>query len=254
MSRLTSFFFIAGGQRCGTTWLYKQLDRHPEICMARPMRPEPKYFLNSFVRSVDEYVSTFYSHRQDEPCLGEKSTSYCDSPRAVENIVALFPSARIVFVLRNPVQRALSNYFFSVQNGLETRTPEEVFLLGVPSPKYEGTSVNPFDYYARSDYGVMIERFWKVLGRENVGVFLFEQMLAEGSCLKDICSFLALDYPEEYGREVECAIAEGVNSAPRCVVEDDVRQRVQERCKPFVRTLREILPDLDISAWESLGE
>src|SRR5699024_6997393 len=66
-------FFIVGAQRSGTTWLYKMLDQHPEVAMAKPMRPEPKYFLrdDATTRPLAQYEKTYYEKRAGRAC-GEK--------------------------------------------------------------------------------------------------------------------------------------------------------------------------------------
>src|SRR5262245_35557105 len=56
-------FLIAGAPRSGTTWLYHLLDRHPQIYMARPVRPEPKFFLvdELYDRGWQFYVDTWFA-------------------------------------------------------------------------------------------------------------------------------------------------------------------------------------------------
>ena len=54
---MTNHFFIVGAQRCGTTYLYNLLDEHPEIEMAKPVKPEPKFFMKDdlFEKGLDFY-------------------------------------------------------------------------------------------------------------------------------------------------------------------------------------------------------
>ncbi|MEZ9601590.1 sulfotransferase, partial [Vibrio sp. 10N.286.46.A8] len=56
-------FFIVGAQRSSTTWLYKMLQQHPEIKMAEPVKPEPKYFLNDiFDNKKDNYLTKYFKN------------------------------------------------------------------------------------------------------------------------------------------------------------------------------------------------
>ncbi len=104
-------FVIGGAPRCGTTWLYRVLDRHPAIWLAKPVRPEPKFFLvdDEYDKGLDYYRSRWFSAVPDEKIAGEKSTNYLESTSAAERIAANLPEVRLVFLLREPSSRAFSN-------------------------------------------------------------------------------------------------------------------------------------------------
>src|SRR5690606_13316093 len=138
--------FIVGAQRCGTTYLYKLLDEHPEVEMAKPARPEPKFFLKDGSENQrDHYINTYFSN-QNTLLLGEKSTSYIESRRAAERIATCFPDAIIIFLLRNPVSRAISNYWMSVDNELEDQPISVLLDDSMESRPSQGLSVSPFRY------------------------------------------------------------------------------------------------------------
>jgi hypothetical protein len=194
---LEKIFFIAGAQRCGTTWLYNMLDQHPEILMAKPVKPEPKFFMkdNADELGKDHYFNLYFHDYKNETILGEKSTSYIEIPNVPGKIKKMFPIAKIIIILRNPVERTLSNYFFSVKNGFEKRSPEEVFLRQIAPPALIGhTSVSPFDYLKRSEYWRFIPLFKNTFGQENIKILIFEEMLKEAlSNLKSVYSFLGVE-------------------------------------------------------------
>jgi len=150
-----NYFFIAGGQRCGTTYLSNILDSHPSVCMAKPARPEPKFFLSEtcMKKGLNYYLDTYFRDLNKDISdlkIGEKSTSYIEYEFVPFRVKCLFPNAKCIIILRNPVDRALSNYFFSLKNGIETRTLEEVFILKMKPPKINAKiSVSPFKYYER---------------------------------------------------------------------------------------------------------
>ena len=125
-------FFIVGAQRSGTTYLYEMLKQHPKINMAQPVKPEPKYFMehNQDNLNYHNYIDSFFSSRMQGQILGEKSTSYYEYESSARLISSTVPKAKIIFLLRNPIYRALSNYYFSVENGLETRKLTDVFCEG----------------------------------------------------------------------------------------------------------------------------
>ena len=117
---MAEHFFIAGAQRSATTYLYRMLEQHPDITLAQPVRPEPKYFIrDGFSGDLEAYHREFFD-QAGTPWFGEKSTSYIEHPVAAERIARCLPDAVIFFMLRDPVERALSNYRFSVMNGLES--------------------------------------------------------------------------------------------------------------------------------------
>lgn len=195
------YFFIVGAQRSGTTFLYTLLDKHPQIQMARPVRPEPKFFLKEeeYSLGIDFYNKTYYTEiKEGALWLGEKSTGYYETPQVAERIHGFFPEAKIVFLLRNPVDRALSNYFFSVQHGLETRSLADAFLIKVEAPKQtQFTSVNPFDYINRSKYSGYLadyNRFFK----GNVITMISEELFTDKNVLNDFFEVLGVDHADVF--------------------------------------------------------
>jgi len=124
--------FIIGAQRSGSTYLYKVLNCHPEVSMAQPVRPEPKFFLNELLVSKGKkfYEETYFSsHKLGARYFGEKSTSYIESTDAAMRIKKYYPDARILIILRDPVLRAYSNYRFSVVNKLEPLSFEQALAI-----------------------------------------------------------------------------------------------------------------------------
>lgn len=190
-----NFFFIVGAQRSGTTYLYHLLDEHPEIEMARPVKPEPKFFLHDelFALGVDYYQNTFFGKKDGAKVYGEKSTSYIETEAAARRIASTFPQAKILFLLREPIQRAISNYWFSVNNGLETGPMEQAFLQEEARRDHydtQKTSVSPFAYLKRGRYMDYIELYEHYFSRPQIRIILFEQLVASDQALRDLYTFL----------------------------------------------------------------
>ena len=102
--------------------------------MARPARPEPKVFLSDEARRPRRSSGTARPTsptRPTELVLGEKSTSYIEDPRGAARAAAMLGDPHVVVLLRDPVARAVSNWRFSTDNGLEDR-PLEVALAREP--------------------------------------------------------------------------------------------------------------------------
>jgi len=163
---LSRHLLVVGAQRCGTTYLASVLDAHPQVTMARPPRPEPKAFLSDDVLALgaDGYRSTWFAHATTELVLGEKSTSYIEVPQAAARALeVLGPDTHVVAMLRDPVARAVSNWRFSTENGLERRPLAQALRdnLAAAAP-WDGhtTSVSPFAYLERGRYAEHLEAWW----------------------------------------------------------------------------------------------
>jgi len=187
-------FFIVGAQRSATTYLYTILDEHPEICMAKPVKPEPKYFLNNTF-DEDEYYSRYYKDFSYKiKIYGEKSTSYYEKESVAQKIAVNIPYAKIIFILANPVDRALSNYKFSLENGLETRSLKNVFLNIIPIDSSDySTSVNPFNYIERGIYYRFLEYYYSYFPKENIKIIVKEEFTNNINAIQNLYNFLECD-------------------------------------------------------------
>lgn len=189
------YVFIIGAQRSGTTLLAEVLDSHPGVSFAKPLRPEPKYFLRpDSETSREDYESRYFSGLSAEVMRGEKSTSYIEYERVAQRIATLFPTGLCIALLRDPVERAVSNYWFSVQHGHEKRSPEEALN---PETQNEalvpGVSASPFAYLRRGRYLGYLETYARVLGRDRLLVLQTEHLVHENDAWPQVYSFLGLD-------------------------------------------------------------
>jgi hypothetical protein len=195
---VSEHFFIVGAQRSGTTYLYHLLAEHPEIEMAKPLRPEPKFFLlnDLFEQGLVYYEDHFFENKAGAWLRGEKSTSYIESEQAAQRIVGCFPETKILFLLRDPIERAISNYWLSVNSGLETMPMAEAFLHEAErrlNYNDEYISVSPYAYLKRGhyiDYISMYERHFPV---ESLRVMLYEQFVGSAAEVHDLYAFLGVD-------------------------------------------------------------
>lgn len=172
-------FFIVGAQRSGSTYLYELLSEHPEIEMNQPSVPEPKFFLaeGSEFRK-NEYLQRFFPDCQT-PIRGEKSTSYLEVKDAARRISIAFPDATIVVILRNPIERAISNYWFSVQNKFETLSIDQALLADLAQERqYKGNlSVSPYRYLKRGRYIEYLEVYAHFFALKQLQILVFEDFV-----------------------------------------------------------------------------
>jgi Sulfotransferase domain len=196
-------FIIAGAPRSGTTWLYLLAQRHPQLAMAKPMMPEPKFFLvdELWRRGVDYYSSKWFDALPAGRILGEKSTNYLEAPEVAERMSRVLPRAKLIFLLRNPVERAYSNYLWSRQNGLETETFERALALEEqrerdlsPQLRY----ARPHAYFTRGLYAEHLARFFRWFPRAQILILRHEDMAVRpGPVAADFHRFLGIaELPE----------------------------------------------------------
>jgi hypothetical protein len=192
-----SNFFIVGAQRCSTTWLYHMLNAHPDIQMNTTIRPEPKYFLKDdcILNEKDYFLSVFnQSEPNDSAVYGEKSTSYIESTDAAHKIKSVFPDAKIIILVRDPIKRAISNYYFSLNNGIEMRTCLDAVLGNGEKPILKQVlSTDPFDYLGRGRYEKYIDNYVTIFGRDQVGIFVQENITNNIFSLNEVFDFLNVD-------------------------------------------------------------
>lgn len=190
-------FLVIGGQRCGTTYLHRCLDTHPDITMARPARPEPKVFLSpeSTVRGLEWYRETYFPHATTEAVLGEKSAGYLETAAAADRAAAMLGEADILVVLRDPIERAVSNWRFSTENGLEQRRIDVALADNLTGPTAwdpRHTSVSPYAYLERGRYADHLGP-WLAAFPGRVHVRFYEELVGDASVVAGLFEVLGVD-------------------------------------------------------------
>jgi hypothetical protein len=164
---LIATFLIGGAPRSGTTYLCEALDTHPEIVIARPFIPEPKVFVTPAdgPAAYRERYRRFFGPEMANRQRGEKTSTYLENADACERIWLTIPDVRIMFIVREPVARAYSNWLWSGMRGLETLSFEEAIRREgtrlSPLPP-EQAYARPFDYLARADYARFARRYYPI--------------------------------------------------------------------------------------------
>lgn len=176
---------IAGAPRCGTSWLYELADRHPGIEMARPRSPEPKFFLDDavYARGLDYYSNTWFRNIAADKVAGEKSTNYLENSLAASRIAEHLPGVKLIFMLRDPVERAYSNYRWSRMNGIEEEVFEramELELAGAREVPEHLRYARPFAYLERGLYARLLAPWFERFPRGHILCLRFEDIVAGG--------------------------------------------------------------------------
>jgi Sulfotransferase family len=213
---------VIGAQRCGTTYLHTMLDAHQQITMARPANPEPKVFISdeATARGAEWYRETYFAHARDELLLGEKSTSYLEDPAAPERAAGMLGEIHVLAILRDPVKRAISNWRFSTENGLETRSLETALqenLAGSREWDPSRTSVSPFAYLERGRYVDYLVP-WMSTFPETSHVLFLEELLEVGRLSDGLWTALGVA-PELAPRDHDDAVNQSPGEPPGLTAE-----------------------------------
>jgi Sulfotransferase domain len=191
---------VIGGLKCGTTSLHHYLNLHPQIAMSRPKE------LNFFVAELnwDLGPEWYASHFDRETEVrGESSPHYTNLPRFTgvpERMRRLLgPSALVIYMVREPIERMLSHYLHNVGGGYETRSMAEA--LADPASAY----------VARSRYAMQLEPYLAGFDRERVLVVANEDLAGDrDATLRRVFGFLGVDEAsssEQFEREWETGSA-----------------------------------------------
>jgi hypothetical protein len=198
--RVLPDFVILGTQRGGTTSLYQWLSLHPD--MAPALKKEVHYFDVHYARGLRWYRSHF-PLRGSGKLTGEASPYMLFHPLAPARAARDLPaSTRFIVLLREPVQRTVSGYWYSARRkrferetferaiALESerlQTGTERVLRGERSVEHSG-----YSYVARSEYVGQVQAWFDAVGRERILVVESEQMFARPEVSNGIVEWLGL--------------------------------------------------------------
>lgn len=231
---------VIGGQRCGTTWFQQVLASHPDVRLPRVVRPEPKFFLTD--DDHDRYDALF---DRVDGVLVDKSTTYHERADAAANAHRCVPDATVVAVLRDPVERAYSNWRFSVANGLETLAFADSLTAQAQARTVEGLSTSPFASLHRGLFADLLAP-WAAAFGERLVVVQYERMIGAGGAayVRELLADSGLPTPAGWPE-----LPPAVNAAPEGVMDDDSRRLLAEYyAAPNRRT--EAL-GIDLSLWSA---
>jgi sulfotransferase family protein len=247
-------FIIAGAPRSETTWLYQLLDGHPDVYMAKPVRPEPKFFLvdDLYARGIQYYFDTWFAGADACAAAGEKTTNYLESATAATRIHEHLPHVRLVFILREPAHRAYSNWAWSRMNGMEAEDFETALVLEEqrerdldPRLRY----ARPHAYFSRGLYAEMLRPYFDLFPRDQVLCVKFDAIIRNpGRLASRLHEFLGVSArPQD---------AEGLNVVnPSESNGETMPARVRERLRQRYAAPNQALAALlgsEFETWEDL--
>jgi hypothetical protein len=295
MSPLPNFAII-GAARCGTTSLYAYLREHPQVFMS-PEKETDYFSLGDLPPSEVPAAASRYRARTREEyeflfrgadgalAVGEASPTYLFYERSAARMQQMIPDAKLICVLRDPVERAYSHYALATKMGFETLSDFEA-AVAAESQRWLRDRSMRFTYTRASFYCDGLREFWTRFPRERILVVLFEDFAADpAGAMRQIYAFLGVDdrfTPDvgvRYNRSLmprSSLVREAFrrprrirrllqrNLPPRLVtrlgdlimrrppgVTPSIRRRLLPRFDEDIRSLETLL-DRDLTAWRSV--
>lgn len=218
MGRLPNVI-VPGAQKSGTTSLVRALEGHPQCALARPK--EPSFFCRASDLGESARYEAAFAHVTRERRIIDASTAYMVDPAVPGRVRALLgEELHIVFILRDPAERALSAYWHLAKRGAERRTPQQVFALEAedleeaaeqesqrlasavaaglvdpgPFAKRYDDALWPFRYLENGSYLEAIRRWQETFGSQRVMALLLEEWAADSTrVLRRLADFLGLE-------------------------------------------------------------
>jgi hypothetical protein len=199
-------FVVIGGQRCGTGSLYDHLTSHPQV--VGPRIKEVHYFDLNYLRGASWYRGHFPAQLGDNgrarPLAGESTPYYLYHPHCPARLASLLPRCKLVALLRNPVDRAISHYHHEVARRRETLPIEEAFgreeerVRGEVQrmehdPSYQSEAHQRWSYLSRGIYVDQLERWHRHFPAEQLLVLRSEDLFTDPARrFRDVLEFLEL--------------------------------------------------------------
>ncbi len=174
---------ILGAAKSGTTFLWKELQRHPEIFMSATK--EPSFFTDSFhvTKNAPEYARLF-ADAGDARWVGEASHAYMTFPESADALRSFLDPERFIVILRDPIERAHSLYNHMSRRGREWATTFEAALEReehrLADPRHRRSDHNAFMNFAYVEsgrYGGQLQRFFDLFGPDRFDVVFYEELI-----------------------------------------------------------------------------
>jgi hypothetical protein len=248
-------FLIIGAQRCGTTSLFHFLAGHPQVAV--PPIKEIHFFDRQYEKGMDWYRRCFAvtggRARARATIRGEATPSYVFHPHAVQRIRADVPEARLIVLLRSPVDRAYSHYWHSVRLGHETlsfehavaREPERLAGELEKTERdagYTSDALVQHSYLSRGIYADQLARVFRHFPRDRVKILKSEDLYAAPQAVFDeVAHFLGIERWTIAGPRNMTAVTEGTGDWRPPPMPGDVRCALAGWFRPHNERLYELL-------------
>jgi hypothetical protein len=189
-------FFIVGAPKAGTTSLYHYLSEHPQVEMSSQKEPDyfsdeaiqegGMYYGKNRINNLKKYEALFM--QKEGVLYGEGSVSYLFYENVATDIKKYNPDAKIIIMLRNPIERAFSHYLMDYRLGLLSDSFEDVINK---KSKHRNAHLFYQQYISVGNYCQQLKRYFEEFGKENILLIDYEDFKNDvGKAVYLVYSFL----------------------------------------------------------------
>ncbi|WDL95536.1 sulfotransferase family protein [Alicyclobacillus sp. ALC3] len=199
-------FLIVGAAKSGTSSLDRYLSQHPDIYI--PPKKEAHYFsipdfpptfqgpgdegMNQYTVRDRALYEQLFDDVQEQTAVGESSVFYLYYPGTAARIHKTIPAAKVIILLRNPVDRAYSAYTHLIRDERESMSFED--SLAQEQARHANDYEPMWLYRELGLYTEQVKRYFDVFGRDQVKVLLFEEFVREPCAhVREVLAFLGVD-------------------------------------------------------------
>ena len=198
-------FLIIGAQKSGTTTLYNWLSQHPDICL--PSEKEVHFFSReeNYIQG-DDFLSVFYNSNVQGKIKGFADVQLMFLDNTAEKIYGYSKDVKIIAVLRNPIDRAYSAYWFARRNGIEKRLTFEDAIKDEQSGIAPNTihEHEAMCYLKHSYYVEHLEKYLRLFGKKQIKVIFTEDLKNEPkSSISTVLDFLNCSNQDDKLSEID---------------------------------------------------
>lgn len=185
-------FIVIGAQKSGSTFILNCLAEHPEIFMHHD---EVRFFENpTYLENDISTLEALFYNVTIQKAVGIKRPGYLGRPECAERIYKHVPEAKLIVILRDPISRAISAYYHSMQCGFIPIKPIEEGLEKIIHYKYQGRYPQAQEIIDFGLYHKHLERYLNYFSPEKLLVLLFDDIkIAPLDTVKQIYNFLGVD-------------------------------------------------------------
>lgn len=251
VTRILPEFLVLGAMRCGTSSLFRYLSAHPQV--ARPLRKEIEFFTLNWERPRSWYRAHFPLAQRGMRSF-EATPYYLFHPRAAIRAAASVPGARLVVLLRDPVERALSHHRHMVRLGFEPFGFEEALdrederIEGeherlVRHEGYDSPLHRRYSYRARGEYAQQVLKWLRYFPSDHLHVAWSDDLYRDpAGTLSALFAFLGLDQwiQKDYANHSYAATATPEHTS-RISISTTTLQKLRNHYRPHDAALEELL-------------
>jgi len=225
-------FLILGAAKCGTTSLHAWLSKHPQILMSSPK--EPLHFELEYERGMDYYLATYFAEWDGRKLIGESRHRNLLLPWVPERIQETSPDAKLIILVRNPVERCLSHWWMRFHRCKESLNFEEAVLADLERLESGLRHETEEEYaayqrrrhpdgiyrtYVDSGYYIeQLERYRQLFSDAQILVLTIEDLqFRPRAVLSELCSFLGISTSAIANIDCELRNAAGLLKRQRAV-------------------------------------